>query len=316
MKRRAETPHLTFVLATLAVLWGSAFVGIKFGLESLTPGHLTLLRQLVASLCFIPFLLLTKRKLFPARRDVPFLFLLGLLGYTVYHTALNYGEVEVSAGAAGLIIATAPAFTAICAAFFLNERLSALGWLGIMISFGGVVLVVLGHNLRFGLNLYALLILLSAFATALYQTLQRPLFKTYSAVEVTAFATWAGTLPLLVFLPGFASDLAGAAPSARWAGLYLGIFPSAIAYSLLTYAISKLPVTRVAAYLYTVPIFSFLFSWLFLREVPSWLTLTGGLIVLGGILMVSRSKRRTAGTEKTRVRHPQVIKEVRKAPNT
>jgi drug/metabolite transporter (DMT)-like permease len=299
MKQLAVTPRLVFILLTLAMLWGSAFVGIKFGLESLTPGHLTLMRQLVASLCFVPFLLFTKRKLFPHWRDVPFFFLLGVLGYTIYHTTLNYGEIRVSAGTASLIIATAPAFTAIFAAFFLSERLAVFGWFGIMLSFAGVVLIVLGDNPELGFNLYALLILLSAIVTALYQTLQRPLFKTYSAVEVTAFATWAGTIPLFVFLPGFASELSTASASSLWASLYLGIFPSAIAYSLLAYAISKLPVTLVAAYLYTVPVFGLLFSWLLLGEIPSWLTVLGGLVALGGIIMVNLSKQRVTGATKT-----------------
>jgi drug/metabolite transporter (DMT)-like permease len=294
MNQPSVTPRLVFILLTLAMLWGSAFVGIKFGLESLSPGHLTLLRQLVASLCFVPFLLLTKRKLFPKWRDVPFFLLLGLLGYTIYHTALNYGEINVSAGTASLIIATAPAFTAIFATFFLSERLAMFGWLGIVLSFAGVALIVLGDNPELGFNLYALLILLSAIVTALYQTLQRPLFKTYSAVEVTAFATWAGTIPLVVFLPGFAPELSSATASSLWAGLYLGIFPSAIAYSLLAYAISKLPVTLVASYLYTVPVFGLLFSWLLLGEIPSWLTVLGGLVALGGIILVNQSKQRTA----------------------
>ena len=91
------------VMLIVAMLWGSAFVGIKLGLASLTPGHLTLFRQLVAALCFVPFLLLTKHRLFPKWQDVPFLFLLGCLGYAIYHVALNYGEIKVSAGTAKIL---------------------------------------------------------------------------------------------------------------------------------------------------------------------------------------------------------------------
>ncbi len=284
------TLALFFVLLIQAILWASAFAGIKIGLESLAAGHLTLLRHVVASLCFIPFLLFTKSRLFPKWRDVPFFFLLGFLGYSVYHTALNYGELNVSAGTASLIIATAPAFTAIIAFFFLNDKLPVLGWLGIFISFAGVVLIVLGDNPEIGFNIYALLILLSAVVTALYAVLQRPLFKTYKAVEVTAFATWAGTMPMLIFLPGFFSNLQTSTTNSLLAGIYIGIFPSAIAYTLFTYAISKLPVTRVASFLYIIPVFSLFFSWLLLNEVPTWLTLIGGLIAVAGIVVVNRSR--------------------------
>ncbi len=285
------TPNLFFVLLTQAVLWASAFAGIKIGLESITAGHLTLLRHIVASLCFLPFLFFTRSNLFPKPRDVPFFFLLGFLGYSVYHTTLNFGELEVSAGTASLIIATAPAFTAILASLLLKERLPLLGWIGIATSFAGVVLIVLGDNPELGFNVYALLILLSAIVAAFYSTLQRPLFKTYKAVEVTAFATWAGTVPMFIFWPGFVSDLQTATTNSLLAGIYIGIFPSAIAYSLFAYAISKLLVTSVASFLYIVPVFGLFFSWLLLNEVPTFLTLVGGLIAIAGIIVVNRSRQ-------------------------
>jgi drug/metabolite transporter (DMT)-like permease len=287
----AVTFNLFLVLLVQAVLWGSAFAGIKIGLESLDAGHLTLLRHVVASLCFVPFLLFTKSRLFPNWRDVPFFFFIGFLGYSVYHTALNFGELNVSAGTASLIIATAPAFTAIVAYFLLGDKLPVLGWAGILLSFAGVVLIVLGDTPELGFNVYALLILLSAVVTAFYATLQRPLFKTYTAAEVTAFATWAGTVPMLIFLPGFFEDLRGSSLNSLLAGVYIGIFPSAIAYTLFAYAISKLPVTSVASFLYTVPIFGLLFSWLLLGEVPTWLTVVGGLIAIAGIVVVNRSRQ-------------------------
>jgi drug/metabolite transporter (DMT)-like permease len=96
---------------------------------------------------------------------------------------------------------------------------------------------------------------------------------------------------MLIFLPGFFSNLASAEASAVWAGIYIGIFPSAVAYSLFAYAISKLPVTLVAAFLYSVPVFGLFFSWLLLGEVPSWLTLVGGLIAICGIVIVNQSKK-------------------------
>ena len=285
------TSSLFALLLLLAVLWGSAFPGIKLGLEGLSAGHLTLLRHLVASACFLPFLALTGRKMIPERRDVPFFFLLGLLGYFFYHTALNFGELHVSAGAASLIIATAPAFTAVVAYFLLAERLSGLGWLGIGTSLGGVVLIVLGSGANLGFNLYALLILVSAVVTAFHAVLQKPLFERYKPVEVTAFATWAGTLPMLVFLPGFGADLSTAGTTPLLAAVYIGVVPSAVAYTLYAYALSQAPVTLVAAFLYMVPVFSLLFSWWLLGEVPTLLTLLGGGIAIAGIALVNRSRR-------------------------
>lgn len=281
-----------FNLFSLAVLWGSAFPLIKLGLSGMSAANLTLLRFLVASLCFVPYLILTQKRLFPDWRDVPTFLLAGSLGITVYHLALNYGELYVSAGAASLIIATAPALTAIVAAFVLRDRLPPLGWLGIGGSFAGVLLITLGDSAGLSLNPYGLLLLLSAFATALFTVVQKPLYTRYRVVEVTAYATWAGTLPLLIFLPWFFGDVADAGVIPLIAGVYLGIFPAAIAYVQFSYAISKLPVTLATSFLYSVPVFSLLFSWLILGEVPSLLTLVGGAAALIGIAVVTYAKRR------------------------
>jgi drug/metabolite transporter (DMT)-like permease len=284
------SPPVVLSLLVLAVLWGSAFPLIKVGLEGLTVPHLTLARHLVASLAFVPFLVVTGGRRLPDRRDVPLFFLLGLLGVTVYHLALNYGELRVSAGAASLIIASAPAITAIVARFLAGEHFPPLGWLGSALSFAGVGLIVIGDGAQLGLNPSALLILLSALVTALFFVLQKPVLRRYRAVEVTAFATWAGTVPLLAFLPGFGADVAGAGAAPLLAAVYIGIFPSALAYTIFAYALSKAPASLVTVYLYTVPIFSLLFAWLVLGEVPTWLTLVGGTVVVVGIVVVNRSR--------------------------
>lgn len=288
------TPAILLGLLWLAVLWGSAFPMIKMGLAGLSAPHLTLARHLVASACFVPFLLITRRRLLPARQDMGYFLLLGVLGITVYHLSLNYGELRVSAGATSLIIATAPAITALLAYALLGEHLPVLGWLGSLLSFAGVVMIVLGDGAQLSINPFALLVLLSALVTSLYFVFQKRLFVRYSAVEVTAFSTWAGTLPLLLFLPGFPADLSGAGMPALLAAIYIGVFPSAVAYSLFAFALSRAPVTLVTAYLYTVPVFSLLFSWLLLGEVPGWLTVFGGGVVVLGVVLVNVAKQRWA----------------------
>ncbi len=282
-------------LTGLVVLWASAFPAIKLGLEGLSPGHLTLARHLVASMAFVPFLVAFRARLLPRLTDLPALLGLGFVGITTYHFALNTGEQRVSAGATSLIIATAPALTAAIAWFVTGDRLGRLGWLGTALGLLGVTLIVAGDGpaaLGLSLEPYSAFILLAALATAFFAVLQRPVLRRYRPLEFTAFVTWAGTLPMLVFLPGFSAALAEAGQTPLLATLHLGLFPSAVAYTLFAYSLSRAPATLVTAWLYLIPGFALLFSWWWLGEVPNALTLVGGAVVVCGVVLVNVSKRR------------------------
>lgn len=284
---------VALLLLVQVILWGTAFPMIKIALTALSPTHLTLLRHLVASAAFVPLLLLFGARLKPRRQDVPFFALLGLVGYTIYHLALNFGQTRVSAGAASLIIATAPAITALLA-ILVGERLPPLGWVGSMISFLGVALIVTGDSgdgVRF--NIYAWLVVLAAVVTSIYAILQRRMFRRYRPIEVAAFATWAGTVPMLIFLPGLGSAAASAGAEPLLATLYIGVFPSAVAYTIFAIALSRAPVTLVAAALYLVPVFSLLASWLLVGEVPGIMTALGGSVAVGGVVLLNTAKRRS-----------------------
>jgi drug/metabolite transporter (DMT)-like permease len=286
------TAGVVAALVVLVSLWGSAFPMIKVGLGGLSPTHLTLARHLVASACFLPVLLSRGLRRRPALCDVPAFFLLGLLGFTIYQLALVVGELRVPAGASSLIIATAPAITAVLAYLLLDERMPPGAWLGSLLALAGVALIALGASGTLAFNPYALFVLLSAVSTSFFTILQRRMFERYRPVEVVAFATWAGTVPMLLFLPGFFGDVAtaGAAPLAATA--YIGMFPSAVAYSLFAFGLSRAPVTVVTTYLYLVPISSLFFSWLVLGEIPSLLTLGGGMVAIAGIYLVNVAKQR------------------------
>lgn len=285
------------LLVLQAAIWGSAFPMIKLGLEDFSAPHFTLLRHLVASLTFAPLLLLFKARLLPQRRDLPYFLLLGAVGFLTYHLALNYGEQQVSAGAASLIIATAPAMTAILAAFMAGDRLPFAGWIGSAISFLGVALIVLGDGrdaLAAGFSLYGLLIVIAAVATSFFAVLQRRMFTRYRPIEVAAFATWFGTAPMLVFAPGIGPSLADAGSGALSAVVYNGVLPSAVAYTIFAYALSRSPVTVVTAFLYLVPVFGLVSAWLLLGEVPPLLTYLGGAVAIAGVVVLNLAKQRSA----------------------
>jgi drug/metabolite transporter (DMT)-like permease len=284
-------PRVLAALVITTVFWASAFAGIRAGLDAYGPGQVALFRFLVASAVLAAYAALARMRL-PERRDLPAVFLAGLLAFAVYHVALNYGEVTVSAGSASILIATAPVFTALLAVAFLGERLRALGWFGMGVSFLGSAMISLGEGEGLRLDPSAALILLAALSTSIYFVLQKPYLEKYGALAFTTYAIWAGTLLTLVYLPGLLSEVQTAPLGTTLAMVYLGVFPTAIAYITYAYAFSRLPAARAASFLYVIPVMAYVIAWLWLGEIPTSLSVVGGVVTLAGVLLVNIRRRR------------------------
>lgn len=284
------------LLGLLVLLWGSSFPLIKLALAGMSPSHLTLLRHLIASAAFLPLLLLSRSRLWPRREDVLGFIGLGLVGITVYHLGLNYGETHVSAGATSLIVATAPALTALVAWRLVGERMPLWGWVGSAVAIAGVALITVGDGSA-GFHPMAAVVFLAPLSAAFFAVLQRSFLQRYRPVEVTAFFTWGGTLPLLVFLPGLLGGLPGTGAAPLWATVYLGVVPSAIAYTVFAFVLVHVTAPTAASFLYLIPAAALLMSWWWLGETPTWLTLVGGTVAVAGLLLIQQAKRGPASED-------------------
>lgn len=274
------------VLVTLLV-WSSAFAGIQAGLHAFTPGHLLLLRFLTASVTLGVYAAITKIPLPPPALWLR-LFAIGFVGITLYMAMLTFGERTVPAGTAGFIVAASPVFTALFAARLLREPVTAQAGVGIGIGLAGEAVIAFGLGHIGSLGPSVLLVVGSAVATALFFILEKPYLARFPTSHVTTWVTWAGTLPFLIFLPGFAHQVAGAPAGDLIAILYLGVVPAAFGYVLWAYAMSRVPTNRVMSFLYIEPLLAAGIAWVWLGEVPGWNTWVGGALVLCGVLVVNR----------------------------
>ncbi|MFE0773943.1 DMT family transporter [Streptomyces sp. NPDC058861] len=285
------------------VLWASAFVSIRSAGAAYSPGALALGRLLSGTLV-LGAVLLVRREGLPPRAAWPGIAVSGLLWFGVYMVVLNWGEQEVDAGTAAMVVNVGPVLIALLGARFLGESLPPRLLAGMAVSFAGAVTVGLsmsrdssgGHASVLGV----LLCLLAAVAYAGGVVAQKPALAHGSALQVTTFGCLVGAVACLPFAGQLAAEVGRAPLPATLNMVYLGVFPTALAFTTWAYALARTTAGRMGATTYAVPALVVLLAWAFLGELPGPLTLAGGVLCLAGVAVSrSRPRSRPRGSEAT-----------------
>ncbi|MFE7377299.1 DMT family transporter [Bacillus cereus] len=267
------------------IIWGTAFPAIRMGIESYTPEHLTLLRLLIASSILLLFSFIYKLRL-PDLKDIPAIFIFGALGFTIYHIALNYGEKTVNAGSASLIVSVTPIVTAILASVFLNEKMKLNGWIGSVISFIGIALISFSQGDSIQLNSGGLFVLLAAVSESLFFVFQKSYLKKYGFLPFTVYTILSSTICMLIFSPGVYQEILASPIEVNLSVIYLGVFPTVLPYIALAYIISRAGASEATSSLYLTPVTACFVAWIWLGEVPTFVSIIGGGITILGIVIV------------------------------
>lgn len=265
--------------------WASAFVSIRSAGAAYSPGALALGRLLAASLV-LAVLLLVRRQGLPPREARRGILLSGVVWFCGYTVALNWGERLVDAGTASLLVNTGPILMALLAARLLGEALPPRLLAGMGVSFAGAVVVGLSMSSGDGGSTSVLGVVLCLLAAVAYATgviAQKPALSYGTPLQITAYSCLTGTVACLPFAGQLFAELSEAPVSATLNMVYLGVVPTALAFTTWTYALARMPAGKLGATTYAVPAIVVLLSWALLGEVPAWLTLLGGVLCLAGV---------------------------------
>ena len=283
--------------AVTVVLWASAFVAIRSAGHNFSAGALALGRLLPGA-AVLALISLSRRVGWPPRAAWPGIVASGVLWFGVYMVALNWGEQHVDAGTAAMVVNIGPILIALLSGWLLGEGLPRALIAGIMVSFAGVVLVGIATSTGSHPSVAGVLLcLLAAVSYSLAVVSQKPALRHASALQITTFGCALGALVCLPFSGQLVSQLATAPLTATLSVVYLGVFPTAVAFTTWAYALSRTSASKMGATTYLVPFLTVLMSWTVLGQVPSWLALAGGMLCLAGVAL----SRRWPGTPQRRM---------------
>jgi len=278
-------------VATTLVLWASAFVAIRHLAADFSAGPLSLGRPPVGALA-LAALALPRGLPRPSARQWRSIVVIGVIWYAVYMVALNLGEQHVDAGTAAMLIQVSPVLIAVLAAVFLSERFTLQLVVGLALAFSGVAVIALAGPSEGDRDLLGIaLCLLAAAAYSVSLIVQKPLVATMSSLHVTWLACTVGAVVCLPFAGTLVAEVGDAPASSTWWLVYLGIFPTAIAFTTYGYALQHMSASSLGVTTYLVPPITVVMSLVLLDEVPPALAYLGGALALVGVAVARRTSR-------------------------
>jgi drug/metabolite transporter (DMT)-like permease len=279
------------LLFALAALWGASYLFIKIGLDDLSPAAVVFTRTALAALVLLPFAV-RSGGMAPLWRRAPWLVALGAVQVAGPFLLISAGERHIASSLAGILVASAPIFTAILAIWLdHSERLSTPGVVGVAIGLVGVALL-LGVDLggSSAALLGGLMVVLASVGYAIGGFALKRWFTGYQPLALVAGTMSASalmTLPLmLIDLPDHVgTDTVGAMCA-------LGLGGTGIAFVIYYTLNREIGPTRTSLVAYIAPVFALVYGVTLLDEAFSITTALGIVLIVGGSWLAAKAPAR------------------------
>ena len=277
-------------------IWSLSFIWSKSALEIYEPLTILSFRLVIASV-----LLISLAKFFGKldkieRGDWKFFLLLSFFEPFLYFIGETYGLDRVSPTIAAVIIATVPLFLPYVAWYFFKESITGYKVFGTLLSFVGVVLVIVNTRMELNADVWGIALLVMAVLSAIgYTMVLNKLSHKYNAFTIVSYQS---LLALIGFIPLFAFIELPTFLQIGWVWkglqpiLLLAVLASMLSYVLYTYCIKVLGVTRTGVFVNGIPVFTSLFSFLLFGEKLLTINYIGiAIVVLGLYLSQQKSSK-------------------------
>ena len=285
--------RIIIAICIVAIVWGTTFLGIKIGVETVPPSFVAGLRQLLASLILLPILIFTKNlkwigwKNFRVLITLSSLMLIGANGLT------TVAEKELTSSLTSLISALSPDFIFIASVAIGMEKFTYRTMSGLLMGVCGVIFIFWDGvddllNPGYRLGLLILIIALMCWGLGTIYTKKLNLQNQNLFLNLFYQFTFAGIIQLI-----FAFSFSGEIDVSTWSAksisaiVYLGIFGSVLAFYAYNYLLKTLLPTQVSILSYVNTIISIFLSWLILGEVISEKFIIATFLIISGVFIIN-----------------------------
>ena len=287
MKSRNYIVHLAGV--TAMIFWGMSFVWSTQVYENLNPTATIFLRLVVATIFFTAILFTFRLNERIHKEHLKLFALAAMFEPFLYFIFEGYGLKNTSPVIGSGIIAMIPLVTPIAARIFLKERLTPMNVVGFIVSFAGVIVMLLNKDLEFTASPKGILFLFGAVIVAVgYSIALIRLTKLYKPLTITWMQNIVGMIyfiPLTVIMERFEPSNFGNVGGYIVPLVCLGVFCSSLAYALWAFTFSKLGASRANVYSNLIPVFTAIFSYFIIHEALTPNKIIGILVVVIGLVL-------------------------------
>jgi drug/metabolite transporter (DMT)-like permease len=285
----------TYSLVILAmVFWGFSFIWTKMLLHDLKPISIITLR-LIISVTFLIIVGISIKRLQKLKlEDVGLIALLAFMEPFMYFLGETNGLKYVSATISSILIALIPLFTPFAAYLIYKEKLNVVNFIGIVVSFLGVSLVILKKDLSFNASFEGILLMFLAVFSAIGYSLV--VIKAVNKYNIFSLIVYQNLFGAIFFLPLFLYFDLDHIRTVNF-GIHillpliaLAILASSLAFMMFTYGIKMLGIVKANTISNSIPVFTTIFAYFLLNEELILINLIGILIVLSGLLLSQLKK--------------------------
>ncbi len=287
MQERKGLVYLALILSM--IFWAFSFVWVKEVYVSYGPLTTVFFRLIIASLLLLIYGRLTRRLMKVERKDWRSFLLLAFFEPFLYFMGESFGLKYVSSTVGAIIVATIPLFSPFAASRFHGEKLSIRNFIGIILSFIGVSIVVFDSSFNLTASpLGIALEFLAVVAAIAYTVVLKDLAKKYNPTSIITYQNIIGIFYFLPFWLIFESGDLLHTPfdAAAFAGIVkLAIFASCIAFILYAYSVKNLGINDANIFINIIPVFTAIFAWYILDEPLPFQKMVGIAVVIAGLFI-------------------------------